>query len=98
MPIGCGLSPKSMINSSGVPVTRQKLAYVAQTLESSNLTDDSAAPASGTCDSDMINRKVKVVGMDSTRMIRKCKVKKPSTDPLSWIFPTDRLFVRINFP
>jgi hypothetical protein len=25
-PKGCGFSPKSMINSSGVPVTRQKLA------------------------------------------------------------------------
>ena len=32
---GCGFRPKSMINSSGVPVTRQKLAYSAKAFESS---------------------------------------------------------------
>ena len=35
VPNGCGLRPKSIINSSGVPVTRQKLAYNGIAFESS---------------------------------------------------------------
>ena len=35
MPTGWGFKPKSIINSSGVPVTRQKFAYRATMFESS---------------------------------------------------------------
>ena len=37
-PNGCEFRPKSMINSSGVPVTRQKLAYEVRACLSSTWT------------------------------------------------------------